>query len=256
MNILFLGDIVAESGCRAVISCLPALREKYHADFIVANGENAADGKGITRQIYESLIQAGIDVVTLGNHAFSHREIMSGFNELHSLVKPENLEPVGRGQSFVVRECLGRRIAVANILGAVFMNAAGGDPFLSMNRLLERIQADIILVDFHAEATSEKEIFYRLFRSEVTAVIGTHTHVQTADEKIVDGCAFISDVGMCGPYDSVLGRDPEEIMANVYFGSNARYRPAEGPSIISAVLIGIDDATDRAVSIERIQIRP
>ena len=231
MNILFIGDVVARSGLSAVLHSMERLRKQYEADFVVVNAENAANGKGITEAIYGRLVRAGADVVTLGNHAFAKKEILNGIENCPLLVRPENMEPAGAGQSFVIRRCGTKKIAVVSILGHAFMNAATEEPIPAMQRLLPEIRADIILVDLHAEATSEKILFMYQFHKDVTAVIGTHTHVQTADERVFEGCAFISDAGMCGAYDSILGRDIDEVTDSA-------------------------DETGRASSIERIQIRP
>lgn len=256
MNILFLGDVVADCGIKAVTSTLPDLKKQYDIDFTVINGENAADGKGITLAIYNELIQAGADVVTLGNHAFAKREIFSDLRSMKHLVRPDNMEPFNKGQSFVISECRGKKIATANILGSAFMRASAGDPYLCAERLLQRIHADIIILDFHAEATSEKEAMLEVVKDKATALIGTYTHVQTADEKIRDGCAFICDVGMCGAYDSILGRDRDEVLSKMMTGQFTRYRPAMGEAIVCGVVIQVDDLTNRALHIKRIQIRP
>ena len=256
MNILFLGDIVARSGLSAVLHSLERLKKQYEADFIIVNAENAANGKGITESIYNMLVKAGADIITLGNHAFAKKEILDGIEHCPLLVRPENMEPAGKGQSFIIRRCGSKKIAVVSLLGQTFMNAATEEPIPVMKRLLPELKADIILVDLHAEATSDKILFMYHFHNDVTAVIGTHTHVQTADERIFEGCAFISDAGMCGPYDSILGRDIGEVTESAVRKVRTRFQPAKGPSIVCGVVIRIDDETNRAVSIERIQIRP
>ena len=255
MNILFLGDVVGRAGRTAVCSRLAGLKREYEADFTVINGENAAHGKGITPAIYRELVNAGADVITLGNHAFSKSEITAKFHECPNLIRPANMEPESVGHSWVIQNCGGKRIAVVNILGGVFMQEAVGESYPVMEQILNEIDADIILADLHAEATGEKELFWFLYRSRLAAVIGTHTHVQTADERVSEGCAYISDVGMCGSYDSVLGRDYEELLARRN-GIQTRYTPAETPAVICGVLIEIDDSTNRAVGIKRIQERP
>lgn len=255
MKILFLGDVVARTGRAAVVKRLAGLKHEYEADFTVINGENAAHGKGITVSIYRELTEAGADVITLGNHAFSKSDIIAKFDECPNLVRPANMEPENIGRSWVIREVCGKRIAVVNILGSVFMQGASGESYPVMEKILDEIDADIILTDLHAEATGEKELFWFLFRKRLTAVIGTHTHVQTADERIAEGCAYISDAGMCGSFDSVLGRDSGELIDRRN-GNPTRYRPAESPAVICGVLIETDDTTNRAVRIVRIQERP
>ncbi len=256
MKILFLGDVVAKCGREAVIRNIKSLKNEYGADFVIVNAENAAHGKGITASIYSRLTAAGADVITLGNHAFSKKEIINQIDLCENLVRPANLEPTHIGQAYVVRECFGKKIAVASIMCEAFMCPVSRNPVDAMRKLLEEIRADLIIVDLHGESTGEKMTFTRYFKNELTAVIGTHTHVQTADERLIDGCAFISDVGMCGAYDSILGRDADEVMSHYIDKKLTRYTPACGPALICGCLIETDDTTNRAVSITRIQKRP
>ncbi len=256
MRILFLGDIVAKSGREAVIRNIKSLRDEYSADFVIVNGENAAHGKGITVSIYNRLMAAGADVITLGNHAFAKKEILQNIDLCPGLVRPANLSPVDAGSSYVIRECRGRKIAVVSVLCEAFMCKVEESPIDAMENLLKEIRADIIIVDLHGESTGEKMIFVRYFADRVTAVIGTHTHVQTADDRIIDGCAFISDVGMCGAYNSILGRDPEELIDHIVKRRPTHYKPGSGPAILCGCLIETDDITGRAAAITRIQKRP
>jgi 2',3'-cyclic-nucleotide 2'-phosphodiesterase len=256
MRILFLGDVVAKSGRQIVEERLPSLINETGCDFVIVNGENAAHGKGITVKIYNAIKNAGADVITLGNHAFSKGEIKLHLDECPDMVRPYNLEPKDIGQSYCIRECNGKKIAVVNILGSVFMDCATDEPIYSMNKLLNKIHADMIFVDLHAEATSEKELFLRMFSDKCIAIVGTHTHIQTADEKVYKGCAFITDVGMCGPYDSILGRDTDEIIAHNVYKEPTRFTPSESKAMLCGVIIDIDDSTNRATHIQRIQERP
>jgi metallophosphoesterase (TIGR00282 family) len=257
MRILFLGDVVAKSGREAVIHNIYSIQQANKIDFTIVNAENSAHGKGITEKIYMKLIESGVDIVTLGNHAFSKKEIVEALDRCEFMTRPANLNPLSGGSSMVIRECMGKRIAVINLLGCVFMPMSTDDPLKVMNEMLEHeIDADIIIVDLHGEATSEKILFAEYFAKSLTAVIGTHTHVQTADERIIDGCAFITDVGMCGPWRSVLGRDLDEVIANYVEGEPTHYAPATGPSVICGCIIETDDQTNRAVNIKRLQIRP
>ncbi len=246
---------MARTGRQAVKRRLKDLQREYDVDFTIINGENAAHGKGITRSIYQELITAGADVITLGNHAFSKSDIVPWMAECQNLVRPANMEPESIGRYWIRKECRGKTIAVVNILGGVFMDNALGESYSAMEQLLPEIDADIIIVDLHAEATGEKELFWYLFRKQVTAVIGTHTHVQTADEQVTEGCAYISDAGMCGSFDSVLGRNSEELAERMR-GALTRYTPADTPAVICGVLIETDDTSNRAVRITRIQERP
>lgn len=256
MRILFLGDVVAKSGRKKVEERLPELIQETHSDFVIVNGENSAHGKGISVKIYNSLKNAGADVITLGNHAFSKGEIKLHLDECPDLVRPANLQPLDIGKTICVKEVCGKKIAVVNILGSVFMDCATDEPIVTMQRLLDKIDADMIFVDLHAEATSEKELFLRMFSDKCVAIVGTHTHIQTADEKIYDGCAFITDVGMCGPYDSILGRDVEEIIAHNVYKQSTRFTPSESEAMLCAVIIDVDEETGCATSIQRIQERP
>jgi len=256
MNILFLGDVTARSGRAAVVRRLPSLKKECAADFTIVNGENAAHGKGITTSIYRELMNAGADVITLGNHMFSKREITEHMEECPYLIRPGNQIPLAPGNSWVVRECRGKRIAVVSLSGSVFMDNISESPISAMEKLLKEIEADLIITDLHAEATGEKELFLHCFKDRLTAVIGTHTHVQTADEHVYEGCAYITDAGMCGPVDSILGRDPEEVKTKQLLGVKTAYRPSENPAMICGVLIKTDDVSCRALSIERIQERP
>ena len=256
MNILFLGDVTARMGRDAVLRRLPSLKKECGADFTIINGENAAHGKGITSAIYHELMAAGADVITLGNLMFSKREILEHMEECPYLLRPANQSPLTPGNSWIVRECLGKRVAVISLSGKVFMDNVEESPFEAMERLLPEIQADILVCDLHAEATSEKQLFLHCYKDRLTAIIGTHTHVQTADEQVRDGCAYITDAGMCGPMDSVLGRDAEEVKARMIGGEKTHYTPSEHPAMICGVLIRTDDVTNRAVSATRIQERP
>lgn len=257
MRILFIGDIVGSPGRSVVERYLRSLQEQYQIDFTVANGENAAHGKGITTRIYHQLLQMGIDCITMGNHTFSKDDIYRFIEEADCLVRPGNMEPLDVGVCTRVFEVKGKQIAVSNLCGEVFMNNVVDSPFALMEDILEDYEdADIHLVDLHAEATSEKIAFTYNFAGRVSAVVGTHTHVQTADERIVHGTAAISDLGMCGPYTSVIGRDVEEILTRFTTDEKTRFTVAGGEGIFCGVVVTIDETTNLATHIERIQIRP
>ncbi|MEG0329571.1 MAG: TIGR00282 family metallophosphoesterase [Longicatena sp.] len=256
MNILCIGDIVGSVGRSVVREQLPALKEKYQIDLVVANGENAAHGKGITRKIYNQLLSYGIDVIAMGNHTFSKNDIYQFIDEADKMVRPANMDPVEYGQHTLVVDVNGKRVAISNLSGEVWMNNVIDSPFFCMEDILQDVEADIHIVDFHGEVTSEKIAFTYQFASRVQIVVGTHTHVQTADERIVYGCAAISDLGMCGAYTSVLGRDVEEILTRFTSDEKTKFKIAEGPGIFCGVVVTIDETTNRATHIERIQIRP
>ncbi|NLP22822.1 MAG: TIGR00282 family metallophosphoesterase [Erysipelotrichaceae bacterium] len=256
MKILFLGDVVGKAGRRIVNEKLSLLKKEYNIDFTIINGENSAHGKGITHKIYNNFKNVGVDVITLGNHAFSKREIIEHLDDCPDLIRPLNIEPKDVGKGIIIKEVLDKKIAVVNLCGNVFIDNCTESPFDVFEKVLPEIEADIIIVDLHAEATSEKVTFFEYYKDKITAVLGTHTHVQTSDERIKDGCAFITDVGMCGAYDSVLGRDIEEVFDLNIKKIPSRFKPAEGPAILCGVIIDIDDNTNRAINIKRIQIRP
>lgn len=256
MNILFIGDIVGKTGRGAVLARLPFLKDKYQIDLTIANAENSAHGKGITEKIYKELLDAGVDVITLGNHAFSKSDIHQFIQSAKRMVRPLNLHPTDLGRGYVDIQVKSHMVRVANLCGAVFMDNIVETPFIAMHKILETAQDKIVLVDLHAEATSEKIAFVHMYKDRCAAVLGTHTHVQTADEQIIDGCAFISDVGMTGPFRSVIGRDVQEVLDRFSGSVSKTFTVASGDPIFSAVVINLDDRTRRAKKIERLQFRP
>lgn len=256
IRVLFLGDVTTRSGRQIVSERLPQLKQELGADLAIVNGENAAHGKGVTLKIVQQLKAAGADLITLGNHAFSKHEILDHMAECPDLIRPANMEPADAGQSFAIRTVKGKRVAVYNVLGNVGIDGSTASCFATMQSLLEQTEADIRIVDFHAEATSEKQLFFQVFHRQLNAVIGTHTHVQTADEMVQDGCAYISDAGMCGPYHSIIGRDIDEVRRRMILGEKTHFTPAEGPAILCGIFFDIEEETCRTVSVQRIQERP
>lgn len=256
MRVLFLGDIVGKSGRLCMKEQLPKLKLQYRPDLVIANGENAAHGKGITKRIYHELLGYGIDMITMGNHTFSKSDIYQFINEADRLVRPANMEPLGYGRSTQILQVNTKRVAISNLCAQIFMNNVTESPFSCMERILAGIDVDYHFVDLHGETTSEKIAFTYQFAGRVQAVIGTHTHVQTADERIINGCAAISDLGMCGAYNSVLGRDTQEVLDRFIKQSNTHYKIAEGPAILCGLVVDFDDTCHQAVQLERIQIRP
>jgi len=260
MRILFLGDVVGRPGRVAVMEQLPALRERYALDFVVVNGENAAGGFGITEPILTELLDAGADVVTTGNHVFDQRETLVFIERTDRLLRPINFPPgtPGRGAG-LYKAANGAEVLVVNAQGRVFM-ADLDDPFRAVDRELEacplKTGADAILIDFHAEATSEKQALAYFVDGRASAVIGTHTHVPTADEQILDrGTAYISDAGMCGDFDSVLGMDKEEPLQRFLTKvPNGRFQPALGEATICGVGIEIEDQTGFARAIAPVRL--
>lgn len=256
MKLLFIGDIVGSSGRAVLKEKLPALKDEYQIDCTIVNGENAAHGKGITRRIYREIKSNGVDAITMGNHTFSKGELLEFIEDAELLVRPMNLIPTEKGQSVKVIEVLGKKLAVVNLCGEIFMDRIARSPFECMEEVLKEVEADMYFVDLHAEATSEKITFAHVFGKYCVGICGTHTHVQTADERIIDGCGFITDTGMCGAWDSVLGRDKNEVIRHMVHHESTRYTIANGAAVLCGVVITIDDKTLRALKIERIQIRP
>jgi len=263
MNILFIGDIFGRPGRTIVKERLPGLVRQHSADLIIANCENAASGFGITPSLAEELFDLGIDVMTTGNHVWDKREIIEYFQMAdgnpHSparrLLRPANFAAGLPGWGFYEGQKNGVTYAVVNLQGRVFMGSSD-DPYRYADSLLEKIKAKIVFVDFHAEATSEKTAFGWYVDGRVTAVVGTHTHIPTADETILtNGTAYITDVGMTGPYDSVIGVKKELVIERFLTGMPARFEPASGDVRLCAVVVQCDNDTGRAKRIERLMLR-
>ncbi len=260
MRILFLGDLVGRSGRNAVIEALPGLRERYATDFVVVNGENSAGGFGISEQIFLDLLDAGADVVTTGNHVWDQGETLVFIERHDRLLRPINFPEgtPGRGVGHF-KAANGADVLVINAQGRVFM-ADIDDPFRSIDRELSlcglKRGADAILIDFHAEATSEKEAVAHFVDGRASCVIGTHTHVPTADAQILNGgTAYISDAGMCGDFDSVLGMDKEEPINRFLTKiSTTRFTPALGEATICGVAVDVDDDTGLARAIAPVRL--
>jgi metallophosphoesterase (TIGR00282 family) len=252
MRLLFLGDVVGRSGRNAVIERLPGLIVDLHLDFVAINGENAAGGFGITEEIFRSLLDAGADVVTTGNHAFDQREALVFAARQERFLRPVNY-PVGapgRGAGlFMARN--GARVLVVNAMGRVFMDQLD-DPFAVIDRELAACplgeQADAVVIDFHAEASSEKQALGHHLDGRATLLVGTHTHVPTLDYRVLPGgTAYQTDVGMCGDYDSVIGMDKDEPLRRFLTKTpGERFAPAEGPATLSGLAVEVDDQTGLA----------
>ena len=252
MKILFIGDIVGKSGRQIVADSLPKIRDEYEIDFVIANGENSAHGKGITPRIYRFFMELGIDCVTMGNHSFAKSEIIKHYDACPNLLIPANIEPLDFGNYYKVYEVEGKTICVVNLYGQAFMNHVADAPFPYMDYVIDNVEADYIFVDFHGEANAEKIFFARMYQNDIDAVVGTHTHVQTADEQMFKDCAYITDVGMCGPKEGVIGRDFEELYAITILEERTHYTLAEGEAMFNAVVIDIDSETMTSKSIQRI----
>jgi metallophosphoesterase (TIGR00282 family) len=258
MRVLFIGDIVGDTGRKALKQGIPKLVDRLKIDFVIANAENAAGGFGITKSVGEELFNLGIDVLTSGNHVWDKKEAVTYISQERRLLRPANYPDTVPGNSSIVADTFsGDKIAVLNISGRVFMNHADC-PFRLSQREIPKLKsrARVIIVDFHAEATSEKLAFGWFLDGEVSAVVGTHTHVQTADEKILPkGTAFITDVGMTGPINSVIGIKKEQIIGKFLTSIPVRFEVAKGETMISAVVIDIDSKSGKAVKIQRFNLK-
>src|SRR5438093_1073847 len=257
MRILFIGDIVGRPGRDLVRTGLSALVEYHQADLVIANGENAAAGFGITREIGDQLLDWGVDVITSGNHIWDKKEALDYIGAEPRLLRPANYPDgvPGRG-SYLARTRDGISVGVINLMGRVFMPSLD-DPFAIVGREIEALRARtrIIFVDFHAEATSEKIAMGWHLDGKVTAVIGTHTHVQTADDRILPkGTAYLTDVGMTGPHDSVVGVEIEAALGRFLTGLPARFETATANPRLHAVVIEADEQTGLAIDIERLSL--
>ncbi len=252
-NILFLGDVVGRPGRTAIQNYLHTLMSIHNPLFTIINGENAAGGVGITPDIADEFFDAGADAITLGNHAFNKRDISDYLNTQRAIVRPSNMPKGVPGTGLKTISKDGIRLAIMNLCGRVYMEGYD-DPFAEIDRLFDSIETPHRFVDFHGEATSEKIAMGWHCNGRATAVVGTHTHVQTADETILPkGTAYITDVGMCGPVRSILGMDKEIILRRFRTMMPQRFEVANEPGVICGVAIGVERDTGRANKIERIR---
>ena len=257
MKILAVGDIVGESGVKKLKEELPKIKKEKNIDFVITNGENSAGGMGLNEKNFKDIMEAGTNVVTMGNHTWGKKDIFK-FIDNPNLLRPANYPKGVVGKGLGIYECKGKKIAVMNFLGRVDLNILTENPFVLVKEMVEEIkdEVDMIFIDFHAEATAEKIAMGRFLDGKVTAVFGTHTHVQTADEQILpNGTAYITDLGMTGPKESVIGMNIQASLKRFETTLPEKYKLAEGVCIFNAVVFEIDDETNKAKSIERIFIR-
>lgn len=256
MRLLFLGDIVGRPGRTAVMESVPALRQELNLDFIVANGENSAGGRGISPKIAIDLLRCGIAVITTGDHVWDQKDLAPWIATEPRLLRPLNYPAGTPGAGSIVLETPKGRVGVMNVQTRTYMNQALESPFTRAREEAERLREEtpIIFVDVHGETTSEKIALGRYLDGMVSGVVGTHTHVQTADERIFPGgTAFLCDAGMCGPEESILGRQPGSILTRFLTSMPTTLPVARGPVRLCGVVLSIDETTGRATSIERFQ---
>jgi len=254
MKLLFIGDLVGRPGRAVTKSVLPGLKRKYSPDVIMANGENSAAGVGITKKVYNELIGYGIQVITMGNHIWDRKEFLPDIDSCPNIIRPANYPEGIPGVGYKVFSIAGFKFGVINLLGRIFMGCTD-DPFRVADEIIKKISQEtkIIIIDFHGEATSEKNAFAWYVDGRVSAVIGTHTHIQTADSRILPaGTSFISDAGMVGAYDAVIGVQKEQIIKRFLTSIPEHFEPEKkGPGVFNGVYAEIDD-NGKTTKIERI----
>lgn len=258
LKLLFIGDIVGRPGRDLVMERVPRLRQELALDFVIANAENVAAGAGITGKLAKSILESGVDAITLGDHVWDQRGWETEIATMDQVCRPANLPKSNPGWDHVIIEKRGFRVAMFTVLGRTFMGLKADCPFLCADRMIEQLrsQADAIVVEIHAEATSEKIALGWHLDGRVTAVLGTHTHVPTADACVLPkGTAFMCDVGMTGPYASVLGREVAPVVAKFIEGMPHRFEVAEGDVRLSGALVEISASTTRAKKIELLTVR-
>src|SRR5205809_7886598 len=258
LTVLFLGDVVGEPGRNAIIARLPELKEQHGVDFIVVNGENAAGGRGITGKITIDLLRAGVSVVTTGDHVWDQKDILSFIETEPRLLRPVNYPPGAPGSGSIVLETAKGKVGVIDVQCRTFMQPILENPFRAMDETVAKMREETvnIIVDVHGETTSEKIAMGRFLDGKVSAVIGTHTHVQTADEQILPaGTAHLTDAGMCGPEGSILGVKIEQGLRRFLTQMPTRLEVASGPALVQGALIEVDGATGRATAISRVRER-
>ena len=256
MNILAVGDIVGTSGINELKTRLNEIREKENIDFVIVNAENSADGFGITEKNFKDIISENVDVITMGNHTWGKKDIFK-FIDNPKLIRPANYPKGVLGKGYNIYSCKDKKIAVINLLGRAEINVLTENPFLTAKKIVDEIKnkVDMIFVDFHAEATGEKIPMGYYLDGKVTAVYGTHTHVQTADEKILPkGTAYITDIGMTGPKYGVLGMDINVAIKRLTTTLPEKYKIATGACMLNGVIFEVDNETSKVINITRLNI--
>lgn len=254
MRILAVGDIVGKTGLQKLKDVLPYVIKDKNIDFVIVNGENAADGMGLTEKMYKEILALNVNVVTMGNHTWGKKEIFN-FIDHKNIIRPANYPSNNPGRGYEVYECKNKTIAVINLIGRTTMSVLSENPFIVAKDIIDEIKdaVDIIVIDFHAEATAEKIALGYYLDGEATIIYGTHTHVQTADEKILEkGTAYISDIGMTGPSKSVIGMDVDASIKRFVTSLPEKYKVAEGKGMFNSCIFEIDDNTNKVTKIERL----
>ena len=254
MKILAVGDLVGETGVEKLKRTLPNLQEAEHIDFTIINGENSAGGMGMTSKIYNELNRLNIDVITMGNHTWGKKDIFT-FIDDKKIIRPANYSKGCPGKGYTIIQKENKKIAVVNLIGRTDMGVLSDNPFTCIDHIIEKLEVDIIVLDFHAEATAEKIAMGYYVDGRITAMFGTHTHVQTADEKILEnGTGYITDVGMTGPEKSVIGMDVDASLKRFVTSLPEKYKLAEGSCMLNGVIFDIDDETNKVKKIYRINV--
>ena len=254
MKILCIGDIVGENGVKKFKEELPKIRQEENIDFVIVNAENSAGGMGITTKIFNDILNLNVDAITMGNHTWGKKDIFT-FIDHPKLLRPANYSEGVVGHGYGIYNCKDKKIGVIDLIGRTDMNVLSENPFTVADHLINKIknECDIILVEFHAEATAEKIAMGKFLDGKVTAVYGTHTHVQTADESILEnGTAYITDIGMTGPIDSVIGMDCDASIKRFVTSLPERYKLAEGKCMLNGCIFEINDENCRVININRI----
>ena len=257
MKILAVGDLVGESGVKRLKEVLPNFRKENNIDFVIVNAENSAGGMGITTKIFNDLKALNVNVITMGNHTWGKKDIFT-FIDDEKLLRPANYSRGVVGKGYNIYECKNKKVCVINLIGRTEMGVQSDNPFIKADDIIKEVKekVDYIIVDFHAEASAEKIAMKYYLDGRITALYGTHTHVQTADEEITQkGTAFISDIGMTGPINSVIGMDIDASVKRFVTSLPERYKLAEGNCMFNGCIIEINDETCRATSIKRIYIK-
>ena len=254
MKILAVGDLVGETGVEKLKRTLPNLQEAEHIDFTIINGENSAGGMGMTSKIYNELNRLNIDVITMGNHTWGKKDIFTFIGD-KKIIRPANYSKGCPGKGYTIIQKDNKKIAVVNLIGRTDMGVLSDNPFTCIDHIIEKLKVDIIVLDFHAEATAEKIAMGYYVDGRITAMFGTHTHVQTADEKILEnGTGYITDIGMTGPENSVIGMDVDASLKRFVTSLPEKYKLAEGSCMLNGVIFDINDETNKARKVYRINV--